>query len=69
MKMRKLTLAAAAVFVFAASTVALARPPLGSCQECRIAYNVCMYESHGQHDGECEAEFSRCLIGAGCPLE
>lgn len=63
MNLRKLTLAAVAAFVFAGSAVA-AHPPLNPCRECRIAYNICLSEG-----GNCEGEFSSCLIAAGCPLE
>lgn len=69
MNLRKLALAATAAFVFAGSTVAFARPPLNPCQECRIAYNLCQSQGGWEAGLDCEGEFSRCLIAAGCPLE
>ncbi|MGH8083623.1 MAG: hypothetical protein ACREP7_23810 [Lysobacter sp.] len=68
MTLRKLTLAATAAFVFAASTVALARPPLTPCQECRIGYNVCMSETGGREPARCATQLSECQAEAGgCP--
>ncbi|MFD1298562.1 hypothetical protein ACFQ4Q_18210 [Lysobacter gummosus] len=69
MKLRKLVVAAVAAFVFAGATAALAGPPLTPCQECRIAYNVCLYEGHGQRDAECLVEYNSCRAENGCPLE
>jgi len=65
MSFRKLSLTAVAGFAFAASAVAATRIPVSPCQVCRAAYQQCMLDP----TLECESEFSRCLIQAGCPLE
>jgi hypothetical protein len=70
MKSRKLTLAAVVAFVFAGSTAVFAHPPLQPCQECRIGYNVCLYEGHGQNDAACKVAYEECKAEAGgCPLD
>ncbi|ALN62723.1 hypothetical protein GLA29479_1849 [Lysobacter antibioticus] len=63
MKFRKFALAAVAAVVFCSSAVAGVWP--GPCQVCRNAYQACQLDPAA----ECESEFSRCLIQAGCPLE
>lgn len=65
MSFRKLSLTAVAALVFAGSAVAATRIPVSPCQVCRAAYQQCMLDP----TLECESEFSRCLIQAGCPLE
>ncbi|MGO1002977.1 hypothetical protein [Lysobacter sp. CA196] len=65
MKLRKFSLAAVAAFAFGFSAWAVAGIWPGPCQQCRNAYQACQLDP----DAECESEFSRCLIQAGCPLE
>lgn len=64
MKLRRVTLAAVAAFVFssAATLSAVAADP---CDTCWQRYNRCI--EVGSDPGYCEYKVSECLAAAGCP--